>query len=149
MKTRLAFAAFTLWLAGGVVLGGGADLRKELKELQGTWSTEKDGKSASMVISKKDFTFTMTAEGKKGVAKGTVTIDPAKNPKHIDFTIKEGDGEFEKYAGKTSVAIYELKGDTLRWSANEPGKDARPTAFPEKDGDSGDHLTLTLKREKK
>ena len=59
------------------------------------------------------------------------------------MTVKEGD----KYVGMTALCIYEIKDDKLKWCANEPGKDTRPQAFPENEG-QGEHLYLVFKRAK-
>ncbi|MCI0380362.1 MAG: TIGR03067 domain-containing protein [Gemmataceae bacterium] len=148
MRTRLLFVAFALWLAGGIVLAGG-DERKELKALQGAWKADKNGKTLVLTFKGKDFTVEMEGDGKQATVKGTVKIDASKDPKHIDMIVKEGTGEGEKFAGKTSLGIFELKGDELKWCANEPGKEGRPPEFTEKGDGDARYMLVTLKREKK
>jgi uncharacterized protein (TIGR03067 family) len=57
------------------------------------------------------------------VDKGTVKLDASKTPKAMDITGTEGPNK-----GKTILAIYELKGDTLRICYDLKGK-ARPREF--------------------
>jgi uncharacterized protein (TIGR03067 family) len=57
------------------------------------------------------------------VDKGTVKLDASKTPKAMDITGTEGPNK-----GKTMLAIYELKGDTLRICYDLQGK-ARPKEF--------------------
>jgi uncharacterized protein (TIGR03067 family) len=77
-----------------------------------------------------------------------IKIDSSKKPKHMDLTIKEAEGEIEKFKDQTALAIFELDGDTLKWCAAEPGSDSRPTEFPDKEGGEGKHLYLVFKRGK-
>ena len=74
--------------------------------------------------------------------KGTITLDPAKKPKRIDLTTRNG-GPFK---GRNLPGIYEFNGDTIVLCLNSenPG---RPEKFeaPEKTR----LMLLTFKREKK
>jgi uncharacterized protein (TIGR03067 family) len=91
---------------------------------RGTWSvTLKDGKYTSKVGDE-----------------GTVKVDPTTTPKSQDITPSGGD-----FKGKSSLAIYEVKGNTLRVCWAPPGK-PRPEAFECKKG-SG-HALYTYKRAK-
>jgi uncharacterized protein (TIGR03067 family) len=67
--------------------------------------------------------------------KSTITVDPSKKPKTIDFEMTEGPTK-----GKVQYGIYELDGDTFRSCFSAPGKD-RPTDFTTK---AGDGRTLSL-----
>jgi hypothetical protein len=72
--------------------------------------------------------------------KATITVDPSKNPKTMDYQMTEGVTK-----GKTQLGIYELDGDTFRSCFSAPGAE-RPTEFTTK---PGDQRTLTVwKREK-
>jgi uncharacterized protein (TIGR03067 family) len=64
----------------------------------------------------------------------------------MDLTITEG--ENANYLNKTALAIYDVDGDTLKWCANEPGREGRPTAFPAKEGEDKTHLYIIFKRAK-
>ena len=79
----------------------------------------------------------------KVLSEGTITIDPTKKPKTLDLKVTKGDN-----SGKTSLAIYELDGDTLKacWTFFAVDR-KRPTDFATKP-DSG-LLLITYRREKK
>jgi uncharacterized protein (TIGR03067 family) len=135
MQKQIWLVATFLVLAGvGLVTGG--DGKKDEDKIQGTWRAEKDGKSGVMKITGNKFSFSIDD---KESHKGTFKINSGTKPKEIDMMVAES----PKYAGKTSLAIYELDGDTFKWCANEPGKDDRPKDFSEK------YLYLVFKREKK
>jgi len=118
---------------------------KDREKLQGRWVADKSDKdiTAEFKFDKNTFTITLEAKGNKDSYKGTFKIDPSKKPSEMDLTVTEGD----KYKGETSLAIYRIDGDTLKWCAAEPGKKDRPKDFPEKAGD-GKYLYLVLKRAK-
>jgi uncharacterized protein (TIGR03067 family) len=132
---KAALWGFGFVLAAGVAMGGEAK-----DKLQGSWTAEKEGKKIVLRFSKDS--FTLTFDGKASF-KGTYKFDGSKKPKELDMTITEG----EKFQGKTSKAIFEVDGDTLKWCANEPGKDNRPKDFTDK-GDDGGHLNIVYKRTK-
>src|SRR5207244_3615460 len=136
---KLRWLAFPAILCMAATLAhGGGDKKDKKGNLQGTWAAEKDGKKAEMTFTKDMFSIVFDGEKK---FQGTFKTDASKTPKHIDMKITEGD----KYQGMTALCIYEIDGDTLKWCANEPGKDTRPTAFADKEGG---HLFLVFKRVK-
>jgi uncharacterized protein (TIGR03067 family) len=107
----------------------------EMKRLAGTW------RPVSGLIGGKEvpaerlraMTFALDAQGKwtfrEGgeVEEGTFRIDPTKRPKTADFQISGG-----TLKGQAALAIYELKGDTLRVCYVIGRKDKlpeRPTEF--------------------
>ena len=108
-----------------------ADVEKELKKLQGTWtfeSVEVGGKEAPAA----DFKgMTVTFEGGKFTVKngdeviqvGTVKLDPSKSPKTVDLTVADGVNK-----GAVMLGIYEISGDTLKVCFDPEGK-KRPTEF--------------------
>jgi uncharacterized protein (TIGR03067 family) len=119
--------ALTLLFATG---GWCQDAAKEKKMLEGKWlpmQAEHAGqklpeaqlKSLSLDIA--DGTYTVKAGNV--VDKGTLKIDPAAKPKAMDIVGTDGPNK-----GKTFLAIYEFKGDTLRICYDLDGK-ARPTEF--------------------
>ena len=108
-----------------------ADVPKDEKTLQGTWSLsagEADGKAlpekqlkdGKLVLKGDDYTVTLADIG---TVKGTQKLDPTKEPKTID--IKDASGPNKD---KTCLGIYELKGDEFRVAFAPPGK-PRPTKF--------------------
>lgn len=125
------------------------DAAAELKTLHGTWSIVKeinDGKEMPAEEARK-IKVTFGADGKwqvavegKVVAQGTMTLDPAKKPKIVDYVVTEGDDK-----GKKFIAIYELDGDSFRHCGALKG--ARPTEFGSPAG-SGQFLTM-FRRDKK
>ena len=64
-----------------------------------------------------------------GRDKAKITLDPAKEPKTIDYEMTEGVTK-----GKTQLGIYELDGDTFKSCFGSPGAE-RPTDFTTKPGD--------------
>ncbi len=125
-----------------------ADLKEEMKQLNGTWrpkSGEMAGKTMSVEALKAikliiaDDKYTVTV-GDGGPDRGTVKVDPTKKPKTIDIVGSEGPNK-----GKTILAIYEVSGDTLKICYDLGGKD-RPTDFKTATGTM--LFMLTYQREK-
>jgi uncharacterized protein (TIGR03067 family) len=100
----------------------------ELDRLEGTWrvtSYQLGGRElaagSNMLITFKKGEFAWVNAGGHG---GKIArIDPAKNPKEVDYTSTEGPDE-----GKTLKAIYKLDGDTLTDCFGVAGSD-RPREF--------------------
>lgn len=111
--------------------------------LGGSWKGDLGGKKIEMVfdVDKKPATFAISLDGKK--FEGTFKIEPAKSPAHMDLTVTKG----EKFQDMTALAIFELKDDTLRWAANQPGELERPAEFPNQEGD-GKILYVVFKKAK-
>jgi uncharacterized protein (TIGR03067 family) len=139
----------TIALVSLAGVGVAQDAKKEMALLEGEWAMESgeiDGqsmpdemrKTAKRVV--KDGETTVTIGGQLFM-KAKFTIDPAKKPKTIDYTMTGGPTE-----GKTQLGIYELDGDTVKFCFAAPGKD-RPTDFTTKAG-SGRTLSV-WKRAKK
>jgi len=107
-------------------------IKKERKKYEGTWrvtSLESNGNKSSeedakrfTVVNKADGTWILQVDGGK-VTEGTSEIDPAKNPKTIDFMETEGENK-----GKPVLGIYELSDETRKLCFAEIGKE-RPTEF--------------------
>jgi uncharacterized protein (TIGR03067 family) len=118
----------------------------DLDKLQGTWmvtSFETDGQAmpaaafagAKIVIAKSTF----RSVGMGATYKGTVALDPKKQPKTFDLVFSDGP---EK--GNRNLGIYTLEGDTWTICLATRG-DTRPKAF---DTRSGTGFALeTLERE--
>jgi uncharacterized protein (TIGR03067 family) len=108
-----------------------ADSEMELKKFDGTWTlssgeaegkalTEMQLKGGTLVIKDGHFTITMPAKEK---LTGTQKVDPSKTPKTIEITDDSGANK-----GKTSLGIYEFKGEEFHCVFAPPGKD-RPAKF--------------------
>jgi uncharacterized protein (TIGR03067 family) len=108
-----------------------ADVEKDLKKFQGTWtfeSVEVGGKEQPAA----DFKgMTVTFEGNKFIVKkgdeviqvGTEKLDPSRSPKTVDVTVTEGLSK-----GAIMLGIYEISGDTLKVCFDPEGK-KRPNEF--------------------
>jgi uncharacterized protein (TIGR03067 family) len=108
-----------------------ADLEKEVKKLQGTWTFESseaggkevpaDGLKGLVLIFEGD--KHTVKNGDKVIQVGTQKLDPSKSPKTIDVTMTEGPNK-----GAVMLGIYEISGDTLKVCFDAEGK-KRPTEF--------------------
>jgi uncharacterized protein (TIGR03067 family) len=150
MKTT----ALTL-LAVGLLLAAddAKDARKkELDQLQGTWSATTIEYNGDKVLGDVVKELTVVVEGDtlsvksespelEKYGKATLKLDPATTPKIVDIRITRGD---EK--GTTFEAIYELNKDEWKLCVKPFGKE-RPAKFESK-ADSGDVLVV-FQREKK
>jgi uncharacterized protein (TIGR03067 family) len=121
----------------GLVLGGGDEASKrDLQTLQGTWrpvaieingnKLEKGFEDDRLTI--KDGRFEMKA-GKETML-GTITLDAAKDPRHIDTIITAGANK-----GLKSIGIYRLTADRLLVCYCVP-PNPRPTEFRSDQGSS-------------
>jgi uncharacterized protein (TIGR03067 family) len=124
-------------------------IKKDMAQLQGEWtmvSGERDGlpfpdelrKSFKRSAKGDEATVTM---GGQLFTKAKFTLDPAKKPKAIDYSVTGGN-----YTGQRQLGVYELDGDTLKLCFSLPGKE-RPTDFTTKTGDG--RTSTAWKREKK
>jgi len=105
-------------------------VEKELKLLEGTWDVvalgepEKDDDPKVIglryIFSGGTFKFEHGGERMGG---GTIRVDPSRSPKTLDLTLRDR---------STFLAIYDLRGDELRWCMGYFGID-RPTRFSAKD----------------
>jgi uncharacterized protein (TIGR03067 family) len=125
-----------------------AEPEGDLKALQGAWviaeatlaGRDHIDDFAGMKLTVKNEAFTI--DFGKNSDKGTLKLDAAKKPRHIDMTTsKEG-----PFKGRNLPGIYEFRGDTIVLCVNSEKPD-RPTKFeaPEKTP----LMLLTFKREKK
>ena len=144
-RTALALAAAAL-----VALSGGVAGEAKKSKLEGTWKVVAAVEGGKEAPKAEEYTLLVTGDkftlkqGDEVKFSGTLKRDRTKKPRQIDATVTEGP---DKYKGKTSLGIYAVKDDTLRWCAGEPGSDERPTEFASPEGSR--ILLLTLKRETK
>ena len=158
MRTRTAWAAailvgFALVAAAWATDGGrAADVNKEA--IQGTWrctssemngekQPEDDVKQYTLVFSGDKLTVN---KGGDLVMKGTVKLDPAEKPAHLDLTLEENPGN-PSDVGKTLPGLVELKGDEMKWCFTLPDRSERPKEF-KTEADSS-QILATFKREAK
>jgi uncharacterized protein (TIGR03067 family) len=140
MTSGLVLASLILAVGSSWSQRNGAEkeaVKKERARMKGAWkvvSFEIDGNKPRTADDLKKLLVTIDAGGKitvrldgKTIIESTNKIDPTKTPKTLDQTFTKGGGG----KGKTSLAIYELKGDTFKLCAAAPG-DPRPTEFSSK-----------------
>ena len=153
----MRIALLALFCAVGFAASGGfgaaaddkADLEKEVKKFQGTWTFESSESGGKKLPAGELKGFILIFEGNKHTVKkgddviqvGTQKIDPSKSPKTIDVTMTEGPNK-----GTVMLGIYEIDGDTLKVCFDPQGK-KRPTEF--KSAPGSDNFVNVHKRVKK
>jgi uncharacterized protein (TIGR03067 family) len=108
-----------------------AELAKEAKKFQGTWTIDSSVTGGEAIPAEQLKTFVVIFEGDKHTVKngdeviqvGTQKLDPSKSPKVIDVTMTEGPNK-----GAVMLGIYEIDADTLKVCFDPEGK-TRPTEF--------------------
>lgn len=109
---------------------GGQSSADDLQKLQGVWEVtggevngtaipESDIPSIILTITDQSYRVERGSE----TDRGAFTLDPSKQPKHMDISPNSGDG-----AGNRLLAIYEISADSFRVCYAAPGDD-RPKAF--------------------
>ena len=130
-KISLAALFCAVSFAASGVAGAQADVEKELKKFQGTWTIESSVTGGTELPADQLEGFIVTFEGnthtlKKGdevIQVGTHKLDPSQSPKTIDMTLTAGPNK-----GAVMLGIYEIDGDTLKACFDPQGK-KRPTEF--------------------
>jgi uncharacterized protein (TIGR03067 family) len=125
-----------------------ADVEKELKKFEGTWTFESVEAGGKEVPAAQFEGMTVTFEGDKHTVKkgdeviqaATQKLDPSKSPKALDVRVTEGPNKRAVMLG-----IYEISGDTLKVCFDPEGK-KRPTEFKSA---SGSQTLVVHKRVKK
>ena len=124
--------------------------RKELKTLEGKWrvvkflhfdretTPEADGYDVIVEFKGNTIDFNKSATGV------VIELDPATDPKCLDFKVPVGSGVFKN--GSTYESVYKLDGDTLTWAVYTGRGKSRPTAF-DKPTEAG-AMVLVLNRVK-
>ena len=114
-------------------------VKAEVKRLEGLWLYT-HGESGGFTTRVQGFSPALLFEGDK-VTEGRVfpgrdiqkfgsgpyKLDPSKDPKTVDFTLKEKDQK-----EVTRLGIYKLEKDKLVMSFSEPGAKERPQEFDQK-----------------
>jgi uncharacterized protein (TIGR03067 family) len=117
--------------ASGALADDKADLEKEVKKFQGTWTFESSEAGGTKLPPDVLKSLVVVFEGNKHTVKkgdvvlqaGTQKLDPSKSPKTIDVTMTEGPQK-----GTVMLGIYEFDGDKLKVCFDPQGKQ-RPTEF--------------------
>ena len=146
-----------LFCAVGFAASGGsgtladekADLEKEVRKFQGTWTFESSETGGKKLPIDELKGLILTFEGHKHTVKkgdeviqvGTQKLDPSKSPKTIDVTMTEGPSK-----GTVMLGIYEIDGDVLKVCFDAQGK-KRPTEF--KSAPGSENFVNVHKRVKK
>src|SRR5438105_5280467 len=152
----MRIALVTLLCTLGLTASGGtgartddkADVEKELKKFQGTWTFESVEAGGKEVPAAEFTGIRVTFEGNKYTVKkgdeviqaATHKLDPSKSPKTLDVTVAEGPNN-----GAVMLGIYEISGDTLKVCFDPEGK-KRATQFK---GAPGSQTLVVHKRVKK
>jgi uncharacterized protein (TIGR03067 family) len=102
--------------------------------LQGTWRlTSLNGRSIpdhgpQITLSIVGEKYQQAIDGKV-TERGSLKLDPSKQPMRIDLAITEGED-----SGKAQIGIVEVTDGTLRMCLDTPGAGQRPFEFDVKDG---------------
>ena len=152
MKTTMTLVgtatAVCLMLTAGAAARGddaGEGTAGELARLKGTWVRVLDGRTYVLNFDGDKFAEMFEFPGGTSTTSGTITIDPARTPKHMDWKFVDGTGRGAKLKGKTAQTIYRLDGDTFQFHAARQG--GRPEKFPDKEG-VGEYVYLVFRRVK-
>jgi uncharacterized protein (TIGR03067 family) len=118
--------ALGLALTAGTAARGdekGDDAQAELAKLKGTWVRVLDGKTYVLNFDGDKFAEIFEFAEGTSTTGGTITIDPTKNPKHMDWTFTAaGSGRGEKLKGRTARTVYELDGDTFKFAGKRASR---------------------------
>jgi uncharacterized protein (TIGR03067 family) len=156
-RTGMRISLVALFCAIGFAASGGsgiladdkAELEKELRKFQGTWtfqSSESGGKELpagdlkGLIVIFEGDKHTVK-NGDEVIQVGTQKLDTSKSPKTIDVTMTEGPNK-----GAVMLGIYEIDEDTLKVCFDPQGK-KRPTQF--KSAPDSENFVNVHKRVKK
>src|SRR5262249_19043596 len=115
LVARLCALALTTSAGAGARADDKADVEKELKQFQGTWTFESVEAGGKEVPAAEFKGVTVTFEGdtytvRKGdevIQTARQKLDPSRSPKALDVTVVEGVNK-----GTVIPGIYEISGDT-------------------------------------
>ncbi len=109
------------------------------KKLQGTWIVESGPWNCQLLFAGHNFALRFL---NGDVYMGVYSVDPTQSPGVMEMTIDDGP---DHHRGLTALCLYELRGDTLRWCGNEPGRAEGRRQFPA-EGESK-YPTLVFRRD--
>jgi len=143
MKMLSMTTALSLVLLAGQATGGD-DATSDLAKLKGTWIRVLDGRTYVVNFDGDKFAEMFEFPGGTSTTSGTITIDPSKSPKQMDWKFVEATGRGEKMKGNTAQSIYEFDGETFKFhAACQQG--GRPGKFPDHESVDG-NIYLVFKR---
>jgi uncharacterized protein (TIGR03067 family) len=148
LVTLLGTLVLTAAGGTGARADGKAEVEKELRKFQGTWTFESVATGGKEVSAAAFKGITVTFKGdrytvKKGdevIQACTLKLDPSRSPKTLDVTVAKGLNK-----GAVLLGIYEISGDTLKVCFDPEGK-KRPTQLTSA---SGSETLVVHKRVKK
>ena len=118
---------FILLLAAGA--GCSTLPKSDVDALQGTWQGQEIGRqtdgSCLLIVSGKTLEF--RGADTREWYKADFTLKEDVNPHQVVAVVNQCPAP--QYVGKTTHAIYQLKGDMLTIAGNEPGNPEIPSAF--------------------
>jgi len=101
----------------------GPATRSDLDQLQGVWTSVAGPREARLLVAGNRYCFEFVGGD---VYMGVLEFADG----HMVMRIEEGPGE---HRGQTSLCLYHVEGDVLRWCPGRPGSGRKPTAFPSVD----------------
>ena len=99
----------------------------DLSALQGSWVSVAGPAEARFLVAGNRYAFEFVGGD---VYIGTFDIAVGPGPHHMDMWIDEGPANAK---GKTTLCIFQVEGDVLRWCPARPGSGRRLAAFPRVD----------------
>lgn len=123
------------------------EVKKELAKLHGVWKlTSMESRGRAMPIPTPD-RYGLVISGDTCVFYlygGVIKIDPSKQPRTIDLSIKEG-----RYAGRDMLGVYELSGNTLNLALPASALRGVPRPAGLKADETAPHAVYTFERDVK
>lgn len=120
MKAVIALVIMVCALLGA---DKGADVKAELKALEGTWkAVSMEAAGQQLPMTGMEFTYIVTADGKaigksaRGDYEATITVDPSKDPRTIVNAHTTG-----THKNKKQYGVYKLDGDKWTVAMTAPG----------------------------
>jgi hypothetical protein len=109
--------------------------RKDLEQLQGSWTSIAGPREARFLIAGNRYAFEFVGGD---VYMGTFELAAGG---HMDMHVDEGPAD---HKGQTAPCIYQVDGGVLRWCPGRIGSGRRLSAFPSVDDDR--YLCLVFRR---
>lgn len=152
-RMSLAVAALALLAMGSDARAQAPELTGDLKAMQGTWvgqiRTQEPGRFFRLVMvvegDRFDWAMTIENEGRRNMLKGRLKLDESTDPRQLDLTDIQINGQIEK--PMQTVYALEDEGQTLRLGLPESPIAPRPKAMPV-DPDRGPPRVIVFQKQK-